>query len=191
MDTAVGDAHSRKGTDLLQWRFVESRGCHPGLISDVECSLAADDRIRPVTALREDRSEGLVDGVGENVRAAHCGDAEDDGERREDGAQLAPEEFLESESGHALSSCSISSTISCAERSFDSRTMSPSAMNRMRSAIAAARASCVTITIVCSSSCTDRLRTSRISPLVFESRLPVGSSAKTIVGLLTRARPMA
>ena len=32
---------------------------------------------------------------------------------------------------------------------------------------------------------------SRISPLVFESRLPVGSSAKTIVGLLTSARPIA
>jgi D-alanyl-D-alanine dipeptidase len=31
----------------------------------------------------------------------------------------------------------------------------------------------------------------RISLLVFESRLPVGSSAKTIVGRLTRARPMA
>ena len=32
---------------------------------------------------------------------------------------------------------------------------------------------------------------SRISPLVFESRLPVGSSAKTIVGRLTSARPIA
>ena len=32
---------------------------------------------------------------------------------------------------------------------------------------------------------------SRISPLVRESRLPVGSSAKTIVGLLTSARPIA
>jgi Transposase DDE domain len=32
---------------------------------------------------------------------------------------------------------------------------------------------------------------SRISPLVFESRLPVGSSAKRIVGRLTRARAIA
>src|SRR5712691_1457142 len=191
VDAPVGEADVWKGADLLEQRLVEGRGRYPGSLCDLESSLAADDGVGSFTALREDRPEGLVDGVGEDVRAAHRGDPKDDRERREERPQLAAEECFESETGHALSSCSISSTISCGERSFDSRPMSPSARNRTRSAIAAARASCVTITIVCSSSFTDRLRTSRISPLVFESRLPVGSSAKTIVGLLTRARPMA
>ena len=62
-------------------------------------------------------------------------------------------------------------------------TISPSARNSTRLAIAAARASCVTITIVCPYSSTERRRSSRISPLVAESRLPVGSSAKSTVGL--------
>ena len=58
-----------------------------------------------------------------------------------------------------------------------SRTMSPSARNRTRSAIAAACASWVTMTVVWPSVSTESRSSSRISPLVVESRLPVGSSA--------------
>ena len=67
----------------------------------------------------------------------------------------------------------------------------PSARKRIRSAAAAARASCVTITIVWPKFSTDSWRSSRISPPVLESRLPVGSSAKTTVGFDTSARAIA
>ena len=72
-----------------------------------------------------------------------------------------------------------------------SLTMLPSARKRMRSAIEAERGSCVTITVVWPASWTAWRRSSRISPPVFESRLPVGSSAKTTVGFETRARAIA
>jgi aldehyde dehydrogenase (NAD+) len=60
-----------------------------------------------------------------------------------------------------------------------------------RSAIAAARASWVTITVVWPNSSTERRIRSRISPLVRESRLPVGSSANITVGRDTSARAIA
>ena len=63
-----------------------------------------------------------------------------------------------------------------------SRTMSPSARNSTRSAIAAACASCVTITVVWPSVSTESRSSARISPLVVESRLPVGSSANITLG---------
>ena len=112
VDAAVREADVRQGADLLEQGLVESRCRYPGSIFEVEGGLAADDGVGPGTALREDRPEGLVDRVGEHVRAANGGDAQDDGERREDRAQLAAEKCFESEAGHALSSCSISSTIS-------------------------------------------------------------------------------
>ncbi len=59
------------------------------------------------------------------------------------------------------------------------------------SAYAAATGSCVTITTVCSRSSTASRRKERISAPVRESRLPVGSSAKTISGRPTSARATA
>ena len=52
-------------------------------------------------------------------------------------------------------------------------------------------ASCVTITVVWPYASTESRSRSRISPPVFESRLPVGSSAKRIVGRVTSARAIA
>ena len=69
--------------------------------------------------------------------------------------------------------------------------MSPSARNSTRSAIAAACASWVTITVVWPSVSTDSRRSARISPLVVESRLPVGSSANITLGRETSARATA
>ena len=69
--------------------------------------------------------------------------------------------------------------------------MSPSARNSTRSAIAAACASCVTITVVCPSVSTASRSSARISPLVRESRLPVGSSANITDGRETSARATA
>ena len=70
--------------------------------------------------------------------------------------------------------------------------MFPSARKRIRSAIEAERG------VVrdhhrrlAASSCTAWRRSSRISPPVFESRLPVGSSANTTVGFDTSARAIA
>ncbi len=86
---------------------------------------------------------------------------------------------------------SITVRISCWSHSPSSRTISPSARKSTRCATAAARASCVTMTMVCPYSSTDRRSSSRISPLVAESRLPVGSSANSTVGLETSARAIA
>ena len=61
----------------------------------------------------------------------------------------------------------------------------------MRSAMVAACGSCVTMTMVCPNSSADWRRSASTSSLVFESRLPVGSSANTTAGLLTRARATA
>ena len=55
----------------------------------------------------------------------------------------------------------------------------------------AAVGSWVTITMLCPNSSTERRRNRRISALERESRLPVGSSANTIAGRLTRARAQA
>src|SRR3954462_9074353 len=69
-----------------------------------------------------------------------------------------------------------------------SLTIWPSARNRILSASAAALASWVTITVVWPSSSTEWRRRVRTSLLVLESRLPVGSSAKSTDGFEIRAR---
>ena len=69
-----------------------------------------------------------------------------------------------------------------------SLTTRPSARKTTRSACAAASGSCVTMMIVCPSSETAWRRKSSRSVLARESRLPVGSSAKMISGVLARAR---
>ena len=61
----------------------------------------------------------------------------------------------------------------------------------MRSAIAAACASWVTMTVVWPSVSTESRSSARISPLVVESRLPVGSSANMTLGRETSARATA
>ena len=66
--------------------------------------------------------------------------------------------------------------------------MRPSARKTIRSACAAACASWVTMTIVWPWSSTAVRRNARSSDPLFESRLPVGSSAKTMSGRETRAR---
>ena len=87
--------------------------------------------------------------------------------------------------------CSSVSRISWALDGPRSRTMSPSARNSTRSAIAAACASWVTITVVWPSVSTESRSSARISPLVVESRLPVGSSANITLGRETSARATA
>ena len=69
--------------------------------------------------------------------------------------------------------------------------MRPSARKSARSAWAAATGSWVTMTIVCPRSATERARKASTSAELRESRFPVGSSAKMMSGLLTRARAQA
>lgn len=70
-------------------------------------------------------------------------------------------------------------------------TISPSDRNRTRSAQAAAAGSWVTMTTVASWASTAWRRRERISAAVVVSRAPVGSSAKTTSGRVTRARAIA
>ena len=72
-----------------------------------------------------------------------------------------------------------------------SLTIRPSARNRIRSAMEAARGSWVTITTVWPTVSTERRSSARISCPEAESRLPVGSSANSTVGRLISARAIA
>ena len=67
-----------------------------------ERRLAADDRVGVLVRDGEDRVEALLDRVGEDVGARHHRDAEDDRERGQHGAQLAPGESLERDPDHAV-----------------------------------------------------------------------------------------
>src|SRR5207302_3769738 len=150
-----------------------------------------DRRARVLVGLREDRREALVDRVREDEGAADHRHAEHDrkgGERR---AELPPREALQSDPDHRAVSSFMTASTSAAVVCWSSRTISPSARKRMRSAIAAAPGSCVTMTVVWPKVSTESRTRVRISPLVAESRLPVGSSAKTTVGRETRARAIA
>src|SRR5207248_3536616 len=128
-----------------------------------------DHGARVLVGLGEDRGEALVDRVGEDERAADHRDAEDDRERGQRRAQLAARETPEREADHRPASSSITVSTSCAVTPPRSRTISPSSRKRIRSAIAAAFASCVTITVVWPKESTESRTRSRISPLVAES----------------------
>ena len=142
------------------------------LLASVDRAACGDDGACLGVGRREDRVERLVDRVGEDVGAAHHGDAEHDGDGGQQGPAATQPQALQGDAPH---------------RSwFSSETIWPSSSCRMRSAISAARGSCVTITVVWPKPSTAVRRTSRISWLVAESRLPVGSSANRTVGRVTQ-----
>src|SRR5207244_3150946 len=132
--------------------------------------------------LREDRREALVDRVREDEGAADHRHAEHDREGGERRAELPPREALQGDPDHRAVSSFMTASTSAAVVCWSSRTISPSARKRMRSAIAAAPGSCVTMTVVWPKVSTESRIRCRISSLVAESRLPVGSSAKTTGG---------
>ena len=96
----------------------------------------------------EDPAERPLDRVGEDVGAGDERDAEDDRDRSQRRAQLAPRHAPQRDVDHALSEFITASTSAGSACLPSWRTICPSARKRMRSAIAAARASCVTITVV-------------------------------------------
>ena len=95
----------------------------------------------------EDAVEPLLDRVREHVGAADHRDAEHDRERAQGSPELSPEQSFEGDLDHAEMRF-IAARIAAGSLRASSSTISPSARKRIRSAIAAAPASCVTITVV-------------------------------------------
>src|SRR3954466_8419287 len=116
-----------------------------GFLDDL---LAGDDDAGVVVGGVEDVGERLLDGVGEDEGSADHRHAQHDGQGGEQRAGLAAQQPLERNARHRPVTSSRVSRIVRAEVGPRSLTMFPSARNRMRSAIAAACASWVTITVV-------------------------------------------
>ena len=125
--------------------------------------------------------EAAADLVGQHVGAGDHRDAEQHRDRGQHGAQLALGRALAARARSRRVPSGGRGSASCEGRVRRS-TMRPSARNSTESAIAAAPASWVTITIVWPNSSTARRSSSSTSRLAFESRLPVGSSANTTAG---------
>ena len=172
-DAPLGALHLGNRADPREQGLVEGRRVAAAAVGEVERRPAGDHGVRALTGLVEDRVERLVDRVREDVGAAHHRDPEHDRDRGQDRTQLAAEQALHGELDHAVVIASSAARISgCVERG-SSLTILPSARKSTRSAMAAARGSCVTITVVWPYSSTECLSRSRISLPVFESRLPV------------------
>src|SRR4029079_14676728 len=129
-----------------------------GVLDDL---LAADDRVGVGRRLGGQITEGLLQRVREHERAGYHRDADDDGEGGQQGAELAGREALEGNADHRPLTRSSVARMSWAVEAPRSSTMWPSARNRMRSAIAAACASCVTMTVVWPRASTDSRRRAR------------------------------
>src|SRR5207302_6077524 len=111
-------------------------------------ALARDHGVRVLVGTGEHGRERGLGRVGEDVGAAHHRHPQHHRDRRQAGAELAAEQSFERDARHDPRPLITSSTwfwlapVSSLE-------ISPSARNRIRSAITAARASWVTITMVC------------------------------------------
>ena len=97
----------------------------------------------------EDAGERARDLVADDEGARDHGRAQDDRDRRQDGAGLAAPQAAQGDQDHWSDTSAMAVSTSCSLARPWSRTIRPSARNRMRSAIADARASWVTITVVC------------------------------------------
>ena len=145
---STGRGDVRKLLHVCEHRLRECRRRRVGAVGVLEGDLAADHGVGVLVGLVDDLRVGAGDGVREDVRPADHRDAENDCERGEDGPELSSEHAFEGDGDHCASSSMTPST-ACASERPRSRTMSPSARNRIRSAMAAARGSWVTITVVC------------------------------------------
>src|SRR5205085_6379459 len=126
----------------------------------------------------EDRVERLRDRVGEDGAAADHRDAEHDRERGQNRADAAGQQPLERNPGHCPVTSWIASITSACDGRASDLAIWPSARKRTRSAIVAATASWVTITVVCPSSSTERRTSSRISALVRSEERRVGEGGR-------------
>ena len=148
LDRAGGDLDAVDITHVLEC-VVRDRRRLSRLALEVDPGLLARDHdVRAGVRVDEDGVERLVDRVREDVGAAHHRDAEDDRKRREEGPQLAPGHAAERDLDHLRVISSSAASTACSSAPGSSLTISPSARKRIRSAVAAARASCVTMTSV-------------------------------------------
>ena len=145
-DPANGIGDVGQLADLREQRLAERRGRRP-VVAQVERRLPAHRCVGALVDLREDPAERALDRVGEHVGARDERDAEDDRDRGQCCAQLAPRHASQRDADHELSEFITAST-SCWLAPRSSFTIRPSSRKRIRSAIEAARASCVTITVV-------------------------------------------
>ena len=147
LDRALRQAHAGHGLHRAEHAGGEGR-CLGVPVVRLDRLLGADHRVGGLVRVLEDAVEALAEGVGEDEGAADHGDAEDDRERRQRGPQLPSEQPFQRDADHRTVTASSASRISCVVEGPRSLTIRPSARNRMRSAIAAACASCVTMTVV-------------------------------------------
>ena len=154
---------------------------------------AADDDVGAGVDLGEEVVEVGPQGVAEHERAGEEGDAEDDGDGRADQAAAVGPQLLEGERQHGSTSRVSLDAVEDGRRRRVVQVVDDPAVGEEHawSAYEAATGSWVTITMVWPSSSTARRRKPRISAPLRESRLPVGSSAKTMSGRLASARATA
>ena len=175
-------AFSTPGTALtsLQQRRGEGRGLAGVLLDDL---LRGDDDVGALQGRVEDVVERPVDRVREDVGARDQRHAEEDGEHRARGAELARREALQRDGDHVASPRPSSARgPRPRRRPAPSWAILPSCRTTRRSANDAACGSWVTITTVWPKSSTAWRSSSSTSSEAFESRLPVGSSANTTAG---------
>src|SRR5437867_4163641 len=151
-----------------------------------------------VRAQRQDRVLHLLRcAVADGDHGDHGRDADDHAEHRQRGAQLVHDERLQRGAERVVQLHSsppmpvtISSSARRGSRTGSSCATTPSRMRTMRRQCAATSGSWVTMTTVFPSSLS-RWKIARISALEWESRFPVGSSARIIEGSLSSARAIA
>ena len=149
----------------------------------VEAALGPHDQINVLVGFAEDGCGTVCLIVSLNTNDDTTkDDAKDDGQRRHHEATLVVADVAQAELEHQARNFFMRSSTFVGVGLAISSTIWPSSRNNTRSAYDAAMASWVTITIVWSNSVVAPRRNSRISADVAESRLPVGSSAKTMWG---------
>ena len=145
VDRAGCGRHTRKRAHLLNKGLRNGRLSARRVLHDL---LAGDHGARTLVRVLVEPVECLCDGVRQDVGAADHRHPEHDRQCGERGAQLAAPQPLDRGGDHRFLSPSIVSSTWCSLRPWTSSTIDPSARNRMRSAIAAALASWVTISVV-------------------------------------------
>src|SRR4029079_1706715 len=146
LDLPLGHLDAGNPLDLVDDRL----GQRPGLIAVVagERGLLGEDDVDLLVALGEDRVEGVRDLVADDERARDHRRAQHDREHCQDRAKLAAHQAAQDHTGHCPLTSFMAWSTSAELVSCSSRTLRPSARNRILSAIAAARESWVTITVV-------------------------------------------
>ena len=161
-----------RGARPARWRRRSSRSS--------TTSFPDDDGVRARVGVGEEGVDRLLDRVGEDVRAAHHRHAEHDREHRQRGAELAPSQSLERDPDHRRAHLLHRGEHLVGARAAELLDHAP--VGEEEDPVGDRRG--VRVVRHHHGRLADRLstaprRSSRISALVFESRLPVGSSAKT------------